>query len=187
MPTTRAFYTYWPDANNFAALGAPSEWHDEIVRIHFQDVPLASMWAPLQFHPFDDNPPEQGDFLSLNDYGRIPVMSVRAWDALQSLIDYCCEPLPIFDSTGKTFYLIHVMDTIGCLDESRSKLVRNEVTGRVSRIFNYALKMQMLHGKHIFKLPLECGAELIVDDHFRAIVDSNELRGLIFNAIPLIQ
>jgi hypothetical protein len=44
----------------------------------------------------------------------------------------------------------------------------------------------MLVGKHIFKLPLESGAELLVDDEFRRLVESNGLRGLLFKELPLV-
>src|SRR5579884_1033891 len=180
------YYVYRPDADNFAGIGAASEAHDEVVDIHYQNAPLLSRWTPIVFHGFEDNPPDEGDFPSLSDFWDIPVLSQRAWDTLHPLIDYCCEALPIIHPTGKPFYIIHVMETIDCLDEARSEITRNPVTNRVSRIFRYALKTNRLRGKHIFKLPRESGAELLVDDVFRKAVEDNDLKGLIFKELPRI-
>ena len=41
-----------------------------------------------------------------------------------------------------------------------------------------------LSGKHIFKLPRESGAELIVDEDFRRAVEGNGLKGLQFRELP---
>src|SRR5579884_164354 len=180
------YYVYRPDANNFAGIAADLTADERVTGIHYEDRSLSTSWTPVTFHGFDDNPPEEGDFPSLSNFWRIPVFSQRAWDALHTLVGYCCEALPIIHPTGKPFYIIHVMETIDCLDEARSELTRNPVTNRVSRIFRYALKTNRLRGKHIFKLPRESGAELLVDDVFRKAVEDNDLKGLIFKELPRI-
>ncbi len=70
------------------------------------------------------------------------------------------------------------MDTVDCLDSARSELTRNATTGRVDHVYRYSLRHALLTGKHIFKLPLESGADLIVDDGFRKTVEANGLKGL---------
>jgi len=59
------YYIYQPDANNYAGIGTSSEAHDEVVDIHYCDVPLSPTWTPIVFNGFEDNPPEEGDFPSL--------------------------------------------------------------------------------------------------------------------------
>ena len=180
-------YRYQPDANRFAGIGLSLTDDERIVDVHFTDRPLADQWAAPAAHGFEDNPEKEGDFPSLSNYNMIPVMSQRAWDVLRPLIGCCCEALPIIHPTGKPYFIIHVMDTVDGLDCAKSELTRNASSGRVNRVFRYAFKREMLHGKHLFKLPLESGGELIVDEGFRAAVESNELKGLRFKELPVVQ
>jgi hypothetical protein len=182
-----SFYLYRPDANNFAGIGFSLADDERIGDVHYTDTPLAEKWIAPVAHGFEDNPETEGDFPSLSNFWRIPVMSQRAWDTLLPLIGYCCEALPIIHPTGKHYSIIHVMDTVDCLDCTKSELTRNATTGRVNRIYRYAFKDEMLHAKHIFKLPLECGGELIVDDEFRKAVQANKLKGLQFKELPVVQ
>ena len=179
------FYVYQPNANSFAGIGFSLGDNDRIVDVHYTDTPLADWWIAPVAHGFEDNPETEADFPSLSNFWRIPVMSQRAWDVLRPLIGYCCEALPISHPSGKPYYIIHVMDTVDCLDTTKSDFTRNATTGRVNRIRRYAFKSGMLHGKHIFKLPLESGGELIVDDVFRNTVETNDLKGLRFKELAV--
>jgi hypothetical protein len=178
------YFVYRPDADNFAGIAAASDQHDDIVDIHYNDAALSSTWTPLVCHGFDDNPPHEGDFPSLSDFWQIPVMSKRAWDTLSPLIRYCCEPLAIVHPSGKPFYLVHVMDTLDCLDFDRSD-VKRYTDGGVMRIVRYSFKRGMLNGKHIFKLRRDIGGELLVDDDFRIAVECHGLKGLVFRQVPI--
>jgi hypothetical protein len=106
---------------------------------------------------------------------------------LEPLIGYCCESLPIIHPTGKPYFIIHVMDTIDCLDEEQSELRRSQIDQRVNRIFKYSFKSEMLTGKHIFKLPLKSCGELIVDENFRKTVEASKLKGLLFTQLPMVK
>jgi len=184
------YYRYRPDANNYAGIsfysGIPSPEHKRVLGIRRIDHSLLDEWVPPTAHGFEDNPPRDGDFPSLSDYNEIPVMSQRAWEALRPLIGYCCEALPFNHPSGDPFYIIHAMETIDCLDDERSELTRNATTGRVNQIFKYAFKPGMLEGKHIFKLPIESGGELLVDDEFRKVVEEHGLKGLQFKPLPMV-
>lgn len=181
------YYRYQPDANSFAGIGFSMTDDERIVDVHFTDTPLADQWVATVAHGFEDNPETEGDFPSLSNFNEIPVMSQRAWEVLRPLIGYCCEVLPIIHPTGKPYSIVHVMDTVDCLDCDKSELTRNATTGRVSDIDRYSFKHEMLPGKHIFKLPLESGAELIVDDEFRKSVEANGLEGLRFKELVMAQ
>jgi hypothetical protein len=201
----RKHYLYRPDANHFAGIGfsLPEDYnpnsddpagkefslpHDKwTVDVHFTDKSLAKQWEVPVVRCFEEDPQTEGDFPALNNYDQVPVMSERAWHALQPLIGYCCEALPIIHSRGGPYYIIHVMETIDCLDVDKSEFTRNAATGRVSHISRYALKEKLLVGKHIFKLPLESGADLIMDDEFRKTVEANGLKGLQFKELPMVQ
>jgi hypothetical protein len=180
------YYVYKPDANNYAGIGVSCDDDDFIIRLHNDNLPLLPQWIPLFAHRFDNDAAlKDGDFPSLTNFWRVPVMSQRAWDRLYPLIGYCCEPLPIVHPSGKPFFVIHVMETIDCLDTDRSEVKRFS-DGGIMRVIRYAFNDEMLIGKHIFKLPRECGGELIVDDEFRQAVERNSLNGLDLQELRLI-
>lgn len=184
------YYRYRPDANTFAGIGF--EWEIDspeekrVLGIQDIDRPVLVEWTPPAAREFEEKPLSYGDFPSLSNCWRIPVVSQRAWNVLRPLIGYCCEALPIVHPSGEPFYLIHVMETIDALDEGHSETTRNATTGRINRIYRYALKNDLLAGKHIFKLPLESSGELLVGDEFRKIVEEHSLRGLLFKPVPLV-
>jgi len=95
--------------------------------------------------------------------------------------------LPINHPSGNPYYLIHVMETIDCLDVERSKLKRFDEAdgGWVMEIVRYALKAELLVGKHIFKLTPETTGSLLLDDTFRTAVEENGLTGLEFRPLPM--
>lgn len=180
------YYRYKPDAMQYNGVGLQDR-DRKIIWIHSKCDSLAATWRPVSVHGFDDNPGIEGDFPSLSDRNVIPLFSQQAWHILSPLISYCAEALPIKHPSGKPFYLINVMEIIDCLDEERSELVRNMATGRVSRVFKYCFKTDLLQNKHIFKLPRESGGELIVDDDFRKTVEANGLEGLRFEELTLVK
>lgn len=178
------YFHYRPDANNFDAIGLQEKDRESVVNMYYRDDSVVSTWTPVVTFAFDDNPGMEADIPSLNDYGRLPVMTEHAWVALRPLIGYCCEALPIIHPNGKPHFLVHVMETIDCLDLKRSE-VKRFTDGGIMRVVHYAFKPGMLEGKHIFKLPLQSGSDLIVDDDFRSAVESNGLTGLLFTELPM--
>jgi hypothetical protein len=175
------YYRYRPNANDFAGIGFAKVDNERIVDVHYTDTPLADSWAAPIAHGFEDESKLEGDFPSLNNLWRLAVASQRAWNILRPLVGYCCEALPIVHPTGNPYFIIHVMETIDCLDVAQSTFSHNATTGRINRVYHYVFKHENLHGKHIFKLPLECGSEMLVDDDFRGLVESNNLIGLQFD------
>jgi hypothetical protein len=182
---SRPFYLYRPDSDAFAAVGISTADNARIVNLHFTDVPVANQWNPPIAFGFRGTPDMEGDFPSLVNFYPIPVMSDRAWTALRPLIGYCSEALPIKHYSHRAFVLVHVMDTVDALDEGQSKFKRNAANGQITRIYVYAFRLELLERKHIFKLSQKCGSLLIVDDAFRDRVESNRLRGLEFEELPM--
>ncbi len=181
------WFRYRPDANHYDGVRLIMQDDEPVVGLHYDSKSVGGSWEPVAVEGFDDNPGIEGDFPSLSNYNKIPIFSQRAWEVLQPLIGYCTEALPIKHPSGQQFYIVNVMDIIDCLDEERSELVRNAATGRVSEVFKYCFKDDMLDGKHIFKTPLKSGAELFVDDSFRATVEAKGLKGLVFKPLPMKQ
>ncbi len=163
-----------------------------VKQLHWEDWPRASSWSPLAITDVSDAEEdgrklEPGDFPGLSNYCELPVFSVRAWEVLSRHIDCHWEALPLAPPAWTQFYLIHVMETIDCVDLDRSELYRRP-SGCVGRIERFSLKHDNLEGKHIFKTPEGSGLDLLVDDVFREIVQQHGLKGLNFRQglIPMV-
>jgi hypothetical protein len=190
---SRRFYEYDPDANSFVGVGFhvgpvgdDNDDSTKVTRLHWSDTPVRASWKTLACHGFDDNPQEVGDFPSVSDKRKIPMLSERAWKILKPIIGDACEALPVLHPFRGTYYLIHVMRTIDALDASASAVDRSAIGDkRIRRIYRYAFKDDLIKGKHIFKLPLLSGSGLIVDDIFRKAVEDHGLRGLRFDELPM--
>ncbi len=187
-------YRYRPDANNFAGIVFEAQEDGRVTDVHYTDDRLVSEWEPPTAHVFDEDDYGEeesgieGDFPSLTNYYRIPVVSERAWEVLKPLIGDVSEPLPIVYPDGKPYFLLHVMNTIDALDQERSRVRRSKIGDcRIMQIYIYAFKEEMLSSQHIFKLPLESAAELFVDDEFRRTVEENGLKGLLFDPLPMAE
>jgi hypothetical protein len=120
-----------------------------------------------------------GDLPSPSNFFRVPVFSAQAWEILSQRIDCGWEALPLIHPNGLRFCLIHVMETIDCVDLDRSEVTRYS-SGRVMQIERFFLEREKLEGKHIFKTPEESGLDLLVDDVFHGIVQETGFRGLEF-------
>lgn len=191
--TNGKYYEYDPDANSFAGVGFVVGGVDDddddsakVTILHRDDTPISQTWVPLTCHGFDDNPPEVGDFPSVSNYNDVPMVSERAWKALEPVIGEVCEALPVGHPFTGTFFLIHVLRTIEALDEVASDVERRSADDpRIRRVFRYAFRHDLVEGLHIFKLPNKQGSGLIVDDVFRKAVEDNGLRGLRFRELPI--
>lgn len=182
------YYLYDPDTDAFDGIGFPVKNHEWVTDLHWKDAPRIETWKPRRCEVLTDDSRRPGDFPTLNNYGSIPVMSERAWIALRPLIGRWCEALPIIHPSGEPYYVVHVMNTLDCLDKAKSDASYSEVRKeRINEIYRYAFRHEMLTGQHIFKLPHFSGGELIVDDEFRKIVQANRLKGLLFKELPLVE
>ncbi len=181
------YYEYHPAANDFAGVAAAHIDNRRVLDVHFHDTPFAATWSPTVLHGFDEDSLAEGDFPSLSNFRSIPLVTELAWLILKPVIGYCCEVLPVVYPTGGSYFIVHVMETIDCLDLTRSEVRRSKIDGRINRIFKYVFEAEKLRGKHIFKLPREHGRELIVDDVFRKVVESNNLVGLQFKELPMAE
>ena len=116
------YYEYSPDCT-IAGVGTEVLNWERLGDIYCLEAPLAYLWTPITFHGFkEDYMKEEGDFPCFYDYPALPVFSQHAWDVIHPLINCRCEALPIIHPSGKPYYLIHVMETIDCVDVGRSKV-----------------------------------------------------------------
>jgi hypothetical protein len=178
------YYVYRPDANHFNGVALDGE-NSNVVKIRNIDHPILKSWTPVVVHDFEDDPGVEGDFPALSNYDELPVMSQRAWDALYSLIGPSCEALPVVHPSRQPYFIVHVLETVDCLDVGQS-VVERYGDGGIMQIVRYSFKLEKIHGQHIFKLPMESGGELIVDEEFQRAVEANGLKGLLFEQLPMV-
>ncbi len=179
-------YEYTPDINHYMDVKVVSGMN--VGDVFYEDVPIGKTWEPVVF----GNYPEQrgrrrkpeGDFPS-SGYSPQPLMTDQAWQALKPLIGDCCELLPCVHPTGGTYWLVHVLKSIDALDDSRAEVVRFD-DGEIMRVKRFAFHEERIKGHPIFKLPHRRGNALIIGDEFRKIVEANDLKGLLFHPLPMV-
>ncbi|MCA8986845.1 MAG: hypothetical protein KDA78_04355 [Planctomycetaceae bacterium] len=181
------YYKYDIDCNEYAGIRFDQPECDQVLHTRRRTDPISSEWQPPTAIVVAYEDSLEGDFPCLFDYSNIPIFSQRAWECLEPVIGQDCEPLPFIHPNGQKYLIVHLMGRIDALDEERSELRRSKVDNRVNRVYKYSLKEEMLHGKHLFRLPIESGSDLLVDDLFRETVEKNDLKGLLFNPIPRVQ
>ena len=81
-----------------------------------------------------------------------------------------------------TLYALNVVEVIDCLDHQKSEF-EYFPDGGIRRIKKYQLKSDLLHNKHIFKIPERIMGTTYVSDDFKNLIEQNGLSGLIFNKI----
>jgi len=117
-------------------------------------------------------------------YGGVLVCSARAWDHLKSLISNEVEhfQLNCVNCTDRSFYALNVLNVIDCLDYSRSKIDHFK-TGRIKSIQNMTFLPNCYRSTNIFKIPEWILSDVFVTQEFKATVEHNNLKGLIFTKI----
>ena len=168
-------YRYVADSGAYESLETSPEYREVMHRLA-DCKPIADTWRPLPVQP-RWMLGRRGDFPSLQLHA--PVFSERAWNELRPLIEFGVEALPLSYSSG-TYFLIHVLDAVDCLDLSKTHFNVNEISGNITAVYDYAFNKELLVGKHMFKTPQSAGLEVLVSDTFKATVETNGLRGLTF-------
>lgn len=144
----------------------------------FQGTPVGSAWTPLAIELSSTGLP--GDFPSLG--GTPLVFSQRAVRILWPLIAHCVEVLPVTCST-EALAIVNVTKVLDCLDHSQSHLKRFSDGQRIMRVEKYVFRKPCIDQAHIFKIPEQIRNRHYVSDIFKATVEGNNLRGMLFHQI----
>jgi hypothetical protein len=189
-------WKYTPDSDHFQSLSLVDHkedgylFHEDNFRLGkpFPE-PLPTISVVYEKELKEMSPPQRrlarqgklprGEFPSL--YGIEVIFTERALKVLLPLIQNSVQVIPL-QCEEDDLYLIHVIDVLDCLDMEHSEIERLS-DGSIFRILHYELKnLEALEGKGFFRmegLPLE-----FVTDDFRALVEENDLQGLIWNPLP---
>ncbi len=137
--------------------------------------------SPLQRKLVRQGKLTRGDFPSFFAIG--VVFSDKALQVLWPLIEDSVQVIPLQCEEGR-FDLIHVSDVVDCLDLERS--VVDYILGGdlISHVEHYEFKdLELLEGKGIFTIQ-GLRASTFVTDAFKALVEENDLRGLLWEPLP---
>jgi hypothetical protein len=180
------WYRYITDPHAFETFEFDRRPAWDLVDMLTQGAPIGEKWKPAGLHRLSDSPGVEGDFPTLSNYSKIPLMTLRAWRELEPILGGSCEALPVKLPSGGKLVIINVTDIVPCVDLAKSKLTKNAVSGDVERVFQYSLKDRLMSGKNILWTPLKSGSDLLVSEEFRAAVERAGLKGLLFEPLPMV-
>lgn len=152
-------------------------------------TPLGEKWSALQlrFWEGDKGYKRKEKKKPLADFTEItlmPLISVHGRGKMESLIVAQVEFLP-FETPVGPYYGLHAQ-YVDCLDTSRIE-AHYFSDGRVMRVVKYTFHWERLEGVHIFRLPELGVSRLFVSDEFKRVVEENNLTGLLFYPVSLVE
>jgi hypothetical protein len=110
-------------------------------------------------------------------------MNENAYSVMKSLIDGQAIFLQFNTEVG-TYYELDIQK-INCIDLENSKNILFP-SGKIMRVEKYKLYLEQLKGVHIFE-PLNIMLKpIFVSNQFKDVVEKNNLTGLTFHPVPLV-
>ncbi len=176
--TDRHFSLMWvdPDDPNLDMI---------LLEYYFKAQPLQAIWQPI---PVELQPlPREKTSIQPTEMGNFPTVSgIQAWDrraveTLRPLIEGQVEFLPLTSTVGD-FFLINVINVLGCLDHERAEFYYSsvDVDQRIVGVKRYIFKDGCLDGQHIFRLAEDNYSRIYLSDTFKQTVEVNGLVGMRF-------
>lgn len=163
-----------------------TEQEEEWEHLSTDGTPRAATWSPPKVRIRNPHA-VQGDFLSPSS--GTPVVTDRAAQALKPLLERAGELLPL-PYRGHMYWVLNVTVCVNAVDEERSEYFRNPETGRKLYETTYVFNPHVLPASPLFKLPQTSSAQLLLtegllppDEEFRAVVEREQLRGLVFDLL----
>lgn len=137
--------------------------------------------SPLQRSLLRSGKLPKGDFPALS--GIEVIFSARALQAVMPLIQQSVQIIRL-QCEEDELYLIHVVDSIDCLDLRRSTVDYVLGGSLISHVTHYEFKnLELLEGKGIFKIQ-GVRVSTFVTDAFKALVEEYNLQGLLWKPLP---
>ena len=180
------------DVENYRSFNSTAEFFDKWLR--WRDKFLnpgsyAAEWEAVRMILFEGNPGEKRkeqrkpipDFA--NGYV-VDSCSDRARRVIEPLVQGQIEFLPLTTPVGP--YWEMNVQRLKCLDEEKS-LVKRFKDGQIMRVIKYAFYWERLKGQHIFWIQEVGKHPTFVSDEFKRLVEENDLTGLEFLPVPLVE
>lgn len=164
------------DVNNYNNIVTTNK--NDSDKLEFNGGHLLDRWQTMKVKEIRTK--KEGDYPSL--LPNIPVLSEKALNVLQELIEPSVEVLPL--SCGrKTYNAINVVDVIDCINYKKSEYRTFASSGRIMLFTKYSFIPDLIREKHIFKIIDEPGRRPFVSDKFKQLVEENGLLGFEFDLV----
>jgi hypothetical protein len=178
------------DLDDFACFVIPDEEQCEVIRKSLMSMePLTESWqAPAV--TFDARKRKSlGDFPGFASF-RAPVLSRRAWEAVEPLIGNKSTALPLGRFQDVDYFVINVLDMVDALDVEKSTFNRTEYfengtwhwkQGAILR--NAVFRSGAPEGHHLFQIPQRRYAPFLASEEFAAVIAARGLKGALLRPL----
>lgn len=175
-----------PNANRFQGLVLTNATYEQVQVIQsFRGTEIVD-WHPLAVRVFRDDRASKklpvGDFPSLAS--SMPVFSQRACDVLKEILEGSGQLLPLACDEGK-YFAFNVTNLCDAFDKNASQ-VTELPGGGIIMVQKYVLFGSRIKDEPIFKVPETAVLHVFVNQRFKDIVDSNNLKGFLFERVEVI-
>lgn len=184
-------YSFDPDTNNYLAVNFDHHAFDgplrsgvrQLVRLFLDNDSIADAFEKITVVDLGDQDHKTlGDFVTFCSFYRIPILGPRAMSVLWPHLERHCERIPVEGPWNVELTMVNPRHTPALLDEERSLIYRSSTTGNISTIYEYAFT-GIEPECPLFKLPKHQGAETLITEAFRKLVEEHKLTGLHFRTL----
>lgn len=175
------WYTPIPDGDSYNYLRLINKedmpYYLEMRTQHYRYGLPHNSWRVLQVELVNNGTPcEFYSFIATSNL----VLSDIAWSILQPLLTGAVESLPLYAPlTDTSYHLLKILHRIDCLDYS--KATYESTTAEMINVESYVFHEEMIQDINIFYLPRS--RDVVVSQKFKEIVESANLKGLIFEEL----
>jgi hypothetical protein len=164
------------------------EWVDEFR----EPKSLAAKWPAVRLELFEGEPGEEKEEqqLPIPDFARgyvVMACSERARKIIEALVNGQVEFLPLITPVGP-YYEMNIQ-RLSCLDVEHSIIdyLYPEEKRKIFKVIKYAFHWERLEGQHIFWIREVGTTPTFVSDEFKRLVEENNLTGLLFYPVSLVE
>lgn len=173
------------DSNRYASVAL---WRKRAVdwAVRMDGRPRAAGWKPLKLDWDRSGALDAGDFSHL--FAHLPIVSLRALDALEDLWSPHAERLPVElppapgEADPSPRALLHVTRVLDALDRDASEL--DTWGDLILHVHRYALRPEVLGDVPVFRIVNYAVSGVFVSEAFRARVVEAGLTGLLWEPLP---
>jgi len=174
-------YYKWRSSEKFLRVDNYPDEVEVIIRTEIEFLKkVKHLWKPFPFR-FEERKKRISDFPYLST--RLHAISERALAVLKDMIAPYAEILPLnIENSDQVFYALNVLQTYD-IDATRSDCIGENI---VSYVLTHAFPCDVLPQTPIFRVVhathgLYFVDKLYISEEFRNLVESNNLKGLLFD------
>ena len=154
---------------------------NEPIKIYdsFDGTPLKDIYTKLSF----DMTRKSEAYFPIADYtnGGVPICSEKMKNIIESIANKDeIEFLPCtLESVNETYYILHILNSIDCVDYEKSKFTKFPSSGRIMFFDHIEFKEKI--NSHFFRLKDLSNDFYFISEEAKNLLEKSELKGLIFS------